>query len=71
MKHLGRRLRLRALHTVDKPGGQGPDRNVEPLRGPPQQIKSLPGDVYPVKMPAAQRAILTGEQLWWPFDKGW
>src|SRR5215475_13669200 len=40
MKHLGR-LRPRALHTVDKPRRQDPDRNVELLRRPPQQIKGL------------------------------
>ena len=42
MKPRGR-LWPRALHTVDKPRRQDPDRNVESLRCPPQQIKSLIG----------------------------
>lgn len=41
-KHLDR-LRPRTVHTADQPRRQDPDRNVELLRPPPQQIKSLIG----------------------------
>src|SRR5262249_39844366 len=42
MKTLGR-LQPRALLAVGEPRRQDPDRNVEPLRRPPQQIESLIG----------------------------
>ena len=35
--------RPRGLYIVDKPRRQDPDRKVEPLRRPPQQVKSLVG----------------------------
>src|SRR5215469_1099819 len=47
MNHLGR-LRPQTLHTVDKPRRQDPDRNVESLRRPAQQIKSFIGATAPL-----------------------